>query len=69
MSPSGKYIAQISRQGKRYGLGYYSTEIEAFYAYKEAKENYIKELANKWKDQIDIRVYEALMAWAISIDD
>ena len=69
LSPSGKYIAQISRQGKRYGLGYYSTEIEAFYAYKEAKENYIKELANKWKDQIDIRVYEALMAWAISIDD
>ena len=67
--PSGKYVAQISRQGKRVTLGYYSTEIEAFYAYKEAKESYIKELDNKWKDQIDIRVYEALMKYEVDIND
>lgn len=61
----GKFSAHLL--GKYIGL--FTTELEAFQVYKEAKENYIKELANKWKDQIDIRVYEALMAWAISIDD
>ena len=34
-------------------LGWFNTEIEAFNAYKTAKEDYIKSLANKWKDQID----------------
>lgn len=61
----GKFSAHLL--GKYIGL--FATEIEAFYAYKEAKETYIKEVANKWKDKIDPRVYEALMAWAISIDD
>ena len=50
-------------------LGYYSTTEEAFQAYKETKEAYIKEVANKWKDQIDSRVYEALMNWSIEITD
>ena len=30
---------------------------------------YIKEVANKWKDQIDPKVYEALMSWNIEITD
>lgn len=50
-------------------LGMFDTEIEAFYVYKEAKEAYIKELANKYKDQIDPRAYEALMSYEVSIDD
>ena len=50
-------------------IGWFSTEIEAFYAYKQAKEAYIKELANKWKDQIDPRVYEALMKYQVEITD
>ena len=36
---------------------------------KEAKEAYLKELANKWKGKIDPRVYEALIEWEINIDD
>ena len=37
--------------------------------FKEAKEAYIKEVANKWKDQIDPRVYEALMKYRVEITD
>ena len=43
--------------------------MEAFYDYKAAKEAYIKEVANKWRDKIDPRVYEALMNWEVSADD
>ena len=50
-------------------LGHFNTPEEAFQVYKVAKEAYIKEVANKWKDQIDIRVYEALMDWSIEITD
>ncbi len=50
-------------------LGWFNTEIEAFHAYKHAKEAYVKELANKWKEQIDPRVYEALMKYEVEITD
>ena len=50
-------------------LGWFNTELEAFLAYKQAKEAYIKEVANKWKDQIDPRVYEALMKYEVEITD
>ena len=50
-------------------LGWFNTELEAFYAYKEAKETYIKEVANKWKDKIDPKVYEALMKYEVEITD
>ena len=36
---------------------------------KEAKEAYIKEVANKWKDKIDPKVYEALMKYEVEITD
>lgn len=50
-------------------LGWFSTELEAFNVYKHTKEAYIKELANKWKDQIDPRIYEALMNYQVEITD
>ena len=65
----GKYYAQVNRIGLDRGLGYYETSEEAFEAYKQAKESYIKEVAEKWRGKIDDRVYEALMNWEIHIDD
>ena len=50
-------------------LGYYNTELEAFNAYKQAKESFVKEQANKWKDKIDPRAYEALMNYTVEITD
>ena len=56
-------------KGKQEHLGYFKTEIEAFKAYKEAKESFVKEQANKWKSQIDPRAYNALMNYEVNIDD
>lgn len=64
-----RYRARIQRGDKWESLGTYDTPEEAFYAYKPVKETYIKSLANKWKDQIDHRVYEALMNWTVEITD
>lgn len=65
-----KYKAQMGGKGaSKTFIGRYTTPEEAFQAYKQAKEAYIKEVANKWKDQIDNRVYEALMNWEVSSND
>ena len=64
------FVAQVSKnkRGSEY-LGYFKTELEAFKAYKQAKESFIKEQANKWKGKIDERAYEALMNYQVEIDD
>lgn len=66
---TGKYQARSCIGSGRKYLGVFDTEEEAFHAYKEAKETYIKEVANKWKDQIDSRVYEALINYKVEITD
>ena len=65
----GKYIVRFSKGSKTKHIGYFVTELEAFLAYKEAKEQQIKVVANRWKDQIDPRVYDALMNWEVDISD
>ena len=64
------FMARVGKsKGKREWLGCFKTEIEAFKAYKQAKESFIKEQAEKWKSQIDERAYEALMNYKVSTDD
>ena len=64
------FVARVNKnKGKREYLGLFNTEIEAFNAYKTAKESFIKEQANKWKSQIDQRAYNALMNYEVNIDD
>ena len=65
----GKLRARVSINNKEVTLGVFETSNEAFQAYKEAKERHIKGVANKWKDKIDIRVYEALINYEIDITD
>jgi hypothetical protein len=69
---SGTFIAQMSKDRKvsldKY-LGSFKTVEEAFACYKQAKEAKIKRLAEKWRDHIDIRAYEALMARTVEWDD
>lgn len=48
-------------------LGTFSTREEAYDAYITAKSNYAKELAVKYKDQIDSRAYEALVNFSVKI--
>lgn len=66
---SGKFKSQLSIDGTQIYLGRFDTEIEAFIAYKQAKENRAKELAEIWKDAVDSRVYKALMEYEVSVDD
>ena len=65
----GMFEASVSLGGRNKRIGRFYNAQEAFYAYKEVKESYIKEIANKWKDRIDPRAYEALMSWNIEITD
>lgn len=65
-----KFRANLSKgNGKRIALGTYDTVEEAFLAYKQAKEQYIKEVAEEYKDKIPHRLYEALMNYEVEIDD
>lgn len=50
-------------------IGIYTTVDEATKAYKYVKESHIKSLADKWRNMINPRAYEALINWEISIDD
>ena len=64
------FKAQVGKnKGGREFLGYFNTELEAYNAYKQAKEAFVKEQANKWKNKIDPRAYEALMNYTVEITD
>ena len=64
------FVAMVNKNkgGSEY-LGSFKTELEAFNAYKKAKEGFVKEQANGWKDKIDERAYNALMNYTVDIDD
>jgi len=50
-------------------LGTYKTPEEAFKVYKKAKEEYIKEMADKYKSEISEKVYNALYSYVVEITD
>ena len=64
------FVAKVNKnKGNPEWLGSFNTEIEAFNAYKQSKESYIKELADKYKDMLDPRAYKALYNYTVDIDD
>lgn len=72
----GKYPIGVSKRWNKYRallknkiLGIFNTPEEAFYAYKEAKECYIKEVADKYKGQITEKVYQAMYNYQVEITD
>lgn len=68
-----KYQAFCNINRKLKGLGLYNTPEEAFNAYKIAKENEIKRVAEdcvlKGYITKDGRLYNAMMGYQIKIDD
>ena len=68
-----KYEAYCNINGKHTGLGYHNTVEEAFNAYKQAKENEIKRIANDCVSKgfitKDSRLYNAMISYQIEIDD
>lgn len=63
------YTAMVSEYGRFVYLGSFRNEIDAFLAYKKEKERYIKEVADKWKHQLEPKVYEALYNYKVEITD
>lgn len=47
----------------------FDTIEEAFNAYKKAKEEYLKYLADKYQDTLSEKVYNAIKNFKINIDD
>ena len=68
-----KYQAHCSVNGKLKSLGYYNTIEEAFNAYKIAKKNEIKRVANDCVSKgfitKDSRLYKAMINYQVEIDD
>ena len=66
---SGMYKAQIRLNGKKKSIGYFKSYNDAFVAYKTYKEDYIKQIANEYKNLLAENVYNSLISWEVEIDD
>ena len=68
---SGTYKATLAVRGARIIIGTFDTEVDAFNAYKRAKEAILKSIAEEYyKDNlITKKVYDALLSYKIEITD
>ena len=70
---SKKYRASLSvfkNEKKTFKhLGYFDTVNEAFEVYRRAKEDNIKEIADNYKDEIPAKLYKAMYAYEVEIND
>ena len=70
-------VAQCSIFNEKIGkkkpkhLGYFSLNkpFQAFYCYKQFKENYIKQIADEYKDLIPKKLYDAMYRYEVEIND
>ena len=64
-----KFKSACRRYGKKVGLGSFDSEEEAFYAYKEFKEETIRLMAEEYKDKIPMKLYNGLMSYKVEKED
>lgn len=70
LNSSGTYqVYCCNGYGENIYLGKYSTKEEAFRVYKQYKEKVIKEVADKYKEYIPQKLYEAMYNYEVEIDD
>lgn len=62
---NNKFVAKMAINGKLKYLGRFDTELEAYNAYKEAKEWHVKNTALKWANAIQWEVFKTLMLWEL----
>lgn len=65
----GNYRANMSFMGRSIKIGTFDTIEEAFARYKEYKEDFIKDIAEQYKEELPWKVYNAMMSWQIEISD
>ena len=63
------YNKMINGKSKRIDLGTFNDRDKAVLIYKEAKEAYIKEVADEYIEYLPTHVYEAMYNWEVDIDD
>ena len=64
-----KYRAYCHIDKKNKYLGTYTTPEQAFQAYKNFKEQYIKEIAEEYKNVIPQKLYEGMIKYQVEIND
>ena len=65
-----RYVALAKDGGRNMKrLGTYDTPEEAFYSYKEFKENRIREIANKYRSKIPEKLYFGMINYSFEITD
>ena len=64
-----KLKSALLKYNKQIYLGSFDCQELAFLAYKKAKEQYIKEVAEKWKNLISSVVYDAMYKYNVEIND
>lgn len=67
----GSYIAQchVTEECRQHHIGNYDNPTDAFYAYKSFKENYIKKIADEYKDKIPKEIYKYIIEYKVDIND
>lgn len=65
----GRFRARCNTLNGSVFIGNYDTPILAFMAYKKFKENYIKQVAEEYKDKISEKLYKALYNFKVEVDD
>jgi hypothetical protein len=68
---NGKFKVKLNRNSKAYDIGCFDNYKDASFAYKQAKEQYIKELAEKYfkEGSITEEAYNALIKYEVCIND
>ena len=59
------YMARLKKYDKTVYLGCFNTPEKAYDAYKIAKEKYIKEVANLYKQKIPNHIHEILINYIV----
>lgn len=66
---SGGFRACLNTKDGSKHIGRFKNSEDAFQAYKTAKEKYVKEVADKWKEQITEQTYQALYNYKVETTD
>lgn len=64
-----RFTASVKNGYGKTLVTYHSTPEEAFYSYKEMKEEMIKKFADEYKDKIPQKLYDAMYAYKVEITD
>ena len=64
-----RYSAYLGIKGKTKTIGVYDTVEDAFLSYKSAKELYIRQVADEYKNIIPTKLYTAMINYEVDISD